>query len=294
MKHYIPISGKDSFKTWLVQVARNPSNEYIPLFNPTGAELPPIFEWLDRVEEYIGVKIVYIGDNLEDIIAEQGILPSIKARFCTRLSKIYPMEDFIGDEPCFVYYGIRADEKRTGYINAKKPNIKPVYPLVEEKIGLDDVYTSLYNIGLLPPAFFWQSLYDRVVQILGDDAARIEQIHPITRQQLFSWRTRMNCSFCFFQRAYEWVGLLEHYPDLFWNAVKIEEETGGIDFTWRYKQSLRVVARKANDIKERRARKVAKFFLPKQGNLFDMLDNGEEGDTPDILTSVSCGLFCGK
>lgn len=294
MKHYIPISGKDSFKTWLVQVARDPEKEYIPLFNPTGVELPPVFEWLDRVEKYIGVKIVHVGDNLEDIIAEQGILPSIKARFCTRMSKIYPMEDFIGSEPCFVYYGIRADEKRTGYINTKKPNIIPVYPLVEENIGLDDVYTSLYNIGLLPPSFFWQSLYDRVVQLLGNDTTQIEKLHPITRQQLFSWRTRMNCSFCFFQRAYEWVGLLEHYPDLFWNAAKIEQETGGSDFTWRYKQSLSVVAEKASEIKERRARKVAKFFLPKQGNLFDVLDSDEDGDIPDLLTSVSCGLFCGK
>jgi hypothetical protein len=297
MRHIIPISGKDSLATALVQIKRQPDLPYELMFNPTGAETPEVDAWLTRAETHLGIPIQRVGANLENIIDEQGILPSMQARFCTRLAKIYPMEDWIGNTDATVYYGIRADEKRTGYINTKKPNIIPAYPLVEEGIGLDAVWQLLNSIDLLPPRYFWASLYDEVVLVLRSQAHLIDRLNPVAKQQLFSWRTRMNCSFCFFQRAYEWVGLLEHHPDLFWHAVEMEETIGGDGYTWRYKQPLRELAEKADAIRLRRAKRVAKvilkLFAPVQLSLFD-LDDDDDQDTPDLLQSVSCGLFCGK
>ena len=52
MRHIIPISGKDSLATAIVQKRISPDIEYEYVFNPTGAELPEVFEWLDKVEVY--------------------------------------------------------------------------------------------------------------------------------------------------------------------------------------------------------------------------------------------------
>jgi hypothetical protein len=290
MRHIMPISGKDSLATWLVQRARAPELPYEPMFNPTGAETPEVDAWLARVEAYTGVPIHRVGNSLEDIIDEIGMLPSVQARFCTRKSKIEPMEDWIGRDTAIIYYGIRADEKRTGYVNARRPNLVPCYPLVEEGVGLDGVWTLCQGAGLLPPAFFWESLYDSVVLFLGDYAPVLDTLSPIMHQRLFAGRSRMNCSFCFFQRAYEWVWLSEVHPPLFWRAVEMEETTGATDYTWRYKQPLRSLLERADSIKRRRALQIVRYLLPQQQDMFA----DDEGDVPDLLQVVSCGLFCGK
>jgi hypothetical protein len=294
MRHIVPISGKDSLAAFLVQQSLKPDLHYELMFNPTGAETPEVDEWLNAVALHVGIPIQRIGSNLESIIDEQGILPSINARFCTRLAKIYPMEDWIGTDEATVYYGIRADEKRTGYINVKKPNIQPIYPLVTAGMNIDAVYELLSKYDLLPPSFFWKSMYEMVYSKLGDDVHLIQSLHPLQFRQIFAGRTRMNCSFCFFQRAYEWVWLLETHPGLFWHAVEMEESIGGTDYTWRYKQSLRIVAEKSEQIKHRRAQKIVKFFAPKQASMFDTENSSEDGDIPDLLKIVSCGLLCGK
>lgn len=93
-------------------MAKEPDLPYEFMYNPTGAELPEVFEWLDRVEKYLGKPILRIGRDLKAIIKDEkgGFLPSFNSRFCTELAKIQPMEKFIGKSPCFIYYGIRADE----------------------------------------------------------------------------------------------------------------------------------------------------------------------------------------
>lgn len=290
-RHIVPISGKDSLTTFIVQRQVAPELPYELMFNPTGSETPEVEEWLQKVEARYGLPIARVGDNLEDIIAEQGILPSVKARYCTRLAKIYPMEDWIGSTPAIVYYGIRADEQRQGYIQNKKPNIMPVYPLVEAGIGLADVWTILEQEDLMPPLFFWQSMWDLVKHKLGSYADVLDTLSKPEKAHLFAGRSRANCSFCFFQRSYEWVWLLETHPDLFWHAAEIEATTGATGYTWQQGRSLRDVAAKAQEIKERRAKKIVKQLLPQQ-QVLELFD--DEYETPDLLQVVSCGLFCGK
>lgn len=290
MRHILPISGKDSLWTAIVQKRRNPDLTYEAMFNPTGAETPEVDAWLDQASAYIGLTIHRIGENLEAIIEEKGILPSPMVRYCTREAKIHPMENWLGKDEACIYYGIRADEKRSGYNNAARPNLHPIYPLIECGMGIDDVWIGLDNVGLLPPAFFWQSLYDLTKQILGVYADVLERIDPLTSRKLFAGRSRMNCSFCFFQRAYEWIWLLETHPDLYQKAVEIEANTGAANYTWRRRESLPELASKSVAIKRRRAKKIASLLLPQQTDMFE----DDEEDIPDLLQVVSCGLFCGK
>ena len=50
----------------------------------------------------------------------------------------------------------------------------------------------------------------------------------------YTWRSRSGCTFCFFQRKIEWVGLLERHPEDFEQAKKYEKTAieSGSPFTW--------------------------------------------------------------
>lgn len=281
MRHIVPISGKDSLATAIAvkEILQIPDVEYI--YNDVGADIPDVSDWLARVERERGITIHRIGESLEDIILDQGILPSFRSRYCTRMAKIYPMEDYLGNDPCIVYFGIRADENREGYRQTKK-NIIPNYPLQTLGITLEGVYRLIGDLA--PPDFFWQRLYNSVTAYTAEDKLRALPKH--IHSQLFSWRTRMNCYFCFFQRQYEWVGLLEHYPDLFWRAVELEESIGAKNFTWNPSKSLRTMALQADQIIDKRARRVAKWVN-------GIAEVDEEGIS-EMINVVSCGLLCGK
>lgn len=281
MRHVVPISGKDSLATAIVvKEVLGIDAEYI--YNDVGADIPDVQNWLDMVErERLHKPIYRIGENLEDIILDQGILPSFRSRYCTRMAKIYPMEDYLGKSDCIVYFGIRADEDREGY-RATKKNITPRYPLKELGIDIHQVYNIVGSYG--PPSFFWPKLYNQTAKYVSIDL--IEMLPTNVKKQLFAWRTRMNCYFCFFQRQYEWVGLLDHYPDLFWKAVEFEENVGAKDFTWNPSKSLRTMLEQKEMIIDKRAKKIAKWVN-------GLKENDDEG-MQDLINVVSCGLLCGK
>ena len=115
--------------------------------------------------------------------------------------KLEPLEEFIGDDPCISYIGIRADEQRGGYIS-HKPNIKARYPFIEDGIVKADVIRILEDTVGIP--------------------------------EYYRWRSRSGCYFCFFQRRDEWLGLAEHHPDLFERAKNYEktDPSTGRTFTW--------------------------------------------------------------
>lgn len=290
MRHIIPISGKDSLATAIWQTAHEPNIPYEYVYNDTLAELPESYAWLDRVESTLGIKIHRIGKSLEALISEQGMLPSSRVRFCTRLSKIKPMDQFIGKEKAIVYFGLRADEpERVGGFQTK--TLTPKYPLREAGIGLATVYFLVGKSGLLPPAFFWGRLYDEVTRQLG--TSTIEQWTQWQRDRAFAWRSRPNCFFCFFQRQYEWVGLLEHHPELFDRSEAIElgqQDRRESAYYWISQDwPLARIREKAETIFARRAEAVCRLIdSTRQIDLFqDGLDEME-------LSGTSCGLLCGK
>jgi hypothetical protein len=290
MRHIVPISGKDSLATALVLREQAPWLPYEYVFNDTHAEPPEVYTWLDQVERALDKPITRLGVSLEDLIYEQGILPSAMARYCTRMAKIYPMEDWLkGDgDDAILYLGIRADETRGGYRpSSAKIRVTPRYPLQEAGLGVDDVWAKVAEADLLPPTFFWQTLYDDARQLLGDTASYIDALSRTSFNRVFAWRSRPNCYFCFFQRHYEWVGLLEHHPDLFAKAEEMEREIGGKGYTWIKGKSLADIRRDANVIRAKRARDVCNQIL--RGAQTTFLDEETTG-----LEVVSCGLFCGK
>lgn len=300
-RHVILISGKDSLATAIVQRRRQPNLPYEFVFNNTGWDLPETLEWIDSCSSYFDVTIKFIGDDLDRIVEEQGMLPSPKVRFCTRLAKIAPTRDYLGRKrKAFVYYGLRADEpERVGL--ERGGNIIPVYPLRELGIGIEEVWSICENSGLLPPAFHWQWMENRVLELIHEgfgffssnpnesiELDRLQKLPPWNRRSLFAWRTRNNCDRCFYARSYEYVGLLEHHPDRFWAAVKQEEsnlDRRNNPFYFNL-EPLRKIAERADEIKEKRARKILRFIRS---------PNWYKGEAlGDELEITSCGLLCGK
>lgn len=295
MRHIILISGKDSLATALVQMAREPGLPYELIFNPTGAELPEVFAWIDRVGAYLGRDVLKVGRSLEDVIDEKSALPSAYSRFCTEVSKVHPLEDYLSTDAATVYYGLRADEpERTGYRTkgrGRGSGIIPRYPLREMGLGLAEVWQLVESRDLLPPAFRWQAVADGVAARLDSLGMShlLDGLQPWEERMLFSWRSRPNCYFCFFQRMYEWAGLLEHHPDLFERAAIIEETYGAEGFTWIKGKPLRKLATESAHYRQQRIEQVVGVLLQRT-----QLRLWQEQEQGDLLAVTSCGLYCGK
>src|ERR1035441_9117651 len=183
MRHILGLSGgKDSTALAIHLRDRVPSMEYV--FCDTQKELPETYEYLERLQAYLGKPIVRLdaargfGHGLQ---LYGNYLPSGRMRWCTRMLKIKPFEEYVGDDVVVSYIGIRADENRDGYISTK-PNIKAAFPFKQAGIIESDVYRILDEAGLGLPSYY-------------------------------DWRTRSGCFFCFFQPKAEWVGLKERHPD---------------------------------------------------------------------------------
>lgn len=207
-RHIVNLSGgKDSTALAIFLRDKIPQLEY--LFCDTHKELPETYEYLDRLAAYLQRPIIKLNaqrgfDHWLDMYG--GMLPSARVRWCTRKLKIEPFEAYVGSETVWSYVGIRADEGRNGYISTR-PNIHPVLPFKEFGLTIADVQKLLEASGLGLPSYY-------------------------------EWRQRSGCTFCFFQRGHEWVGLKEHHPDLFEEAKAYESERGGERFTWRQRESL--------------------------------------------------------
>jgi 3'-phosphoadenosine 5'-phosphosulfate sulfotransferase (PAPS reductase)/FAD synthetase len=223
-------------------------------FCDTKEELAETYQYLDKLEAYLGRKIARLtvadGEGFNYWLQIHGnYLPSPRMRWCTIQLKIKPFERFVGDDLVYSYIGIRGDEDREGYIS-KKNNIIPVYPFKEDGIDKDDVIRILEESGAGLPDYY-------------------------------KWRTRSGCYFCFFQRKSEWIGLLENHPDLYEKAKSFEKlgELTGNRFTWSEGESLeelanpeRIAEIKTNHEKAMKKEKKAKPNRPLVEILAEVLD----------------------
>ena len=196
--------GKDSaaLAIYLKDQGRAKDIEYF--FCDTGAELPEVYAYLDRLEDYLEKPIEKLSSGRDfdhHLKRFNNFLPAPHARWCTRVMKLEPLEAFIGNDPCVSYIGIRADERRSGYIS-HKPNIAASYPFIDDGIVKADVFRILEDSVGIP--------------------------------EYYKWRSRSGCYFCFFQRKDEWLGLAKNHPDLFERAKEYEkvDPTTGREFTW--------------------------------------------------------------
>jgi 3'-phosphoadenosine 5'-phosphosulfate sulfotransferase (PAPS reductase)/FAD synthetase len=205
VRHICGISGgKDSSALAIYLKQTKPELHLEYFFCDTGAELPETYEYLTKLEAFLGQPIVRLNaergfDHWFELF--RGTLPSPQMRWCTKNMKIKPLEEWVGDTETISYVAIRADESnRKGYVSTR-PNIKAVFPFLEDGIGHDDVLKILDDAGIGLPEYY-------------------------------EWRTRSGCYFCFYQRKAEWVGLAERHPELFERAMQIERKVltdAGVD-----------------------------------------------------------------
>jgi len=302
--HLIPISGKDSLCTALVQRKRAPNLDYRYLFCDVGMELPETYEWLDRVEKKFGFDIERIGKSLEGLMAHKHGLPSFTSRFCTRSGKIEPIMEYIRDidaDDVIQYIGFRSDEKdRLPPPQSRADTGRTVYPLIEEGVDISGVYKMLDDHNVLPPSFFWKRLYDEVWESVGPSSRTfIESVPPWVMSGLFSWRSRSNCFMCFYQALYEWVGLLEHHPDLFEKSEEIERVYGdGRSEFWqamsqRPKNTV-FTLNPSLSLPEIRRQKDRIFSKRVEATRKAVIEARTSTDKLDLLSFRSCGAYCGK
>ena len=196
VRHVLGLSGgKDSAALAIFIKDQYPEihNKVEYFFSDTGAELAEAYEFLDKLETYLGKPIVRLGTGREFdhwLKVHNDMLPSAKARWCTRTMKIKPFEEFVGNDPVISYIGIRADENREGYISTKE-TIKAVFPFIDDGYVKADIFRLLEDTVGIP--------------------------------EYYRWRSRSGCYFCFFQRQDEWLGLKENHPELFEKAKTYEQ-----------------------------------------------------------------------
>lgn len=214
VRHVLGLSGgKDSaaLAIYLKDQGRAPDMEYF--FCDTGAELPEVYDFIDRMEDYLGKEIARLNSGRDfdhHLKMYGGYLPSPRQRWCTRVMKIEPFERFVGDDETLSYIGIRADENRDGYISTKH-NIKPVFPFIHDGIVRADVFRILEETVGIP--------------------------------DYYRWRKRSGCYFCFFQQRNEWLGLRREHPELFEAAMRYEADKQG--YTWVAGMTLEVLVERA-------------------------------------------------
>ena len=159
VRHVLGLSGgKDSSALAIYMRERVPEMEYV--FCDTGKELPETYEFLTRMEAYLGKKVERLSSDRDFdhwLKVKGNYLPSSRIRWCTRELKLKPFEDYIGSEPVINYVGIRADENREGYISTK-PNITSVFPFRDDGIDKAGVIRILEESGVGVPTYYrWRT-----------------------------------------------------------------------------------------------------------------------------------------
>lgn len=278
VRHVCGISGgKDSSAMAIYMRDRVPEMEYF--FCDTGAELPETYEYLDKLEVSLGKPIARLNSTKgfeHWFEVYRGTLPSPQMRWCTKKMKLEPIEEWLGDDEAISYVAIRSDEAgRKGYVSTK-PNIKAVFPFVEEKVDHEGVLKILETAGIGLPKYY-------------------------------EWRTRSGCYFCFYQRKSEWVGLADRHPDLFQKAVAIESkirtEAGkdgdasfedfamkGRQYTWSGSETLPELLERREEILERQKIAIERSSARQENRpvlevLADALD-----DEDDSLQCTVCAI----
>ena len=218
VKHVLGLSGgRDSAALAVYMRQRHPELEIEYFFTDTGKELPEVYEYIGRLEGFLGQSIRKLNPDRDfDFWLKQynDFLPSPQTRWCTRQLKLRPFELWV--RPLLAegmtvhsYVAIRSDEEyREGYAS-KHDNLVIKLPFKYAGVDKAGVLEILRGAGLGLPKYY-------------------------------SWRTRSGCTFCFFQQKIEWVRLRDQHPAAFEEAKAYEKDAvaHGSPFTWSQGESL--------------------------------------------------------
>ena len=272
-RHVLGISGgRDSaaLAVYMRQTAPELDIEYF--FTDTGKELPEVYEFLGRLEGFLGKTIVRLNPDRDfDFWLKEykDFLPSPQTRWCTRQLKIKPFEDWLrpslanGDR-VNSYVAIRADEDyREGYISGQE-NLRVHLPFRLagiDKAGVDELLEAA-GVGL---------------------------------PEYYRWRSRSGCTFCFYQQKIEWARLLEEHPDAFEEAKRYEKNAleHGSPFTWSQGESLDELAKplRLHQIRADHEKRVARIKARRPLNI---LQDGAPVDLDEVYGTGKMCVTCHK
>ena len=217
-KHVLGLSGgRDSAALAVYMRQHNPELDIEYFFTDTGKELPEVYEYLGRLEGFLGQPIRRLNPDRDfDFWLKQynDFLPSPQSRWCTRQLKLRPFELWLrpmlaDGDTVFSYVAIRSDEEyRDGY-SSKHNRLHIKLPFKQDGVDKAGVLEILDGAGLGLPKYY-------------------------------EWRTRSGCTFCFFQQKIEWVRLKEQHPAAYEEAKAYEKNAvdHGSPFTWSQGESL--------------------------------------------------------
>lgn len=160
MKKFIAFSGGVESTTMCVLWG----NVADAIFSDTGFEHKEIYDRLDLVEDWVkknhreDFKVYRIRnkkhDSLISYIREAKFYPGYQSRFCTKMFKIDPIDEFLEqyrDEGVSLMIGLNADEKdkRTGN-HGNKPFVDYSYPLADNNLSRRSCIEILKKVDLYP------------------------------------------------------------------------------------------------------------------------------------------------
>ncbi len=191
VKHVVGLSGGKDSTALALRLAEVEPRQYEYICNETGDELPEMLDHWKRLEDLLKAPIIRVRHErgLFDEVRHQQMLPSVFARWCTRILKIEPtlkyMEQLSDDS--VLYVGLRADEEVRRGIYGADVNVR--FPMREWGWDESNVWKYLDSRGVCIPK-------------------------------------RTDCAICPYQRLGEWRDLWQNYPDRFIQAVNLEDEIG--------------------------------------------------------------------
>ena len=272
--HVLGLSGGRDSAALAVYIRENsPELDVDYFFTDTGKELPEVYEFLVKLEGFLGKTITRLNPDRDfDFWLKQynNFLPSPQTRWCTRQLKLRPFEQWIrqsldSGDTVFSYVAIRSDETyREGYAS-KHQNLIVQLPLKDAGIDKAGVLEILDSAGLGLPEYY-------------------------------EWRSRSGCTFCFFQQKIEWVRLLERHPQYFEEAKSYEKNAidHGSPFTWSKGESLEQIAHpeRVKQIKEDHRQRLERARRQFQDN--PLRPDAEPIDIDDLYGQAKVCLACHK
>ena len=273
-RHVLGLSGgRDSAALAVYMRENHPNLEVEYFFTDTGKELPEVYEFLIRLEGFLGRPILRLNPDRDFdfwLRRYNNFLPSPQSRWCTRQLKLRPFDHWVRPMlqegfKVYSYVAIRADEAyREGY-SSKHKNLVVKLPLKDAGIDKEGVLEILEGVGLGLPKYY-------------------------------QWRTRSGCTFCFFQQKIEWVRLKEAHPRFFEEARNYEKTAveSGSPFTWSQGESLDDLAKpeRSAQIRSEHEKRVRKARENQPIN--PLRPHAEPLDIDDLYGNTKVCLACHK
>lgn len=272
-RHLLGLSGgRDSAALAVYMRQHYPELDIEYFFTDTGKELPEVYEFLGRLEGFLGKPILRLNPDRDfDFWLKQynNFLPSPQTRWCTRQLKLKPFEEwvnsFVDQAKVFSYVAIRSDEDyREGY-NSKHQNLTIKLPFRTDGVDKAGVMEILDAAGLGLPKYY-------------------------------AWRSRSGCTFCFYQQKIEWVRLMENHPDAFEDAKRYEKNAveHGSPFTWSQGESLEELSKpeRVQSIRDEHEKRLARMRDKVQPN--PLRANNEPVDIDDLYGQAKVCITCHK